>query len=269
MAGLMGTGGSPSIVQIVGTLLSGTFGSGQVGPFALMSGTVNSGQIASGAVLGSLGGGAFVIASGTVGANDLGSGVVGSGKIASGAILGSLGGGAFVVASGTIGTNDIGSGTFIDFGNYVLPIAAGNQNVAPAIITGEIISGVKAVMLSQSGSLLVAMAAVSGRMPAVGVVVDNIASGIQANVYTQGILAPTSGLVRTAGFYGSPMWVGRSGNVTVMSGFFGSGGWASGDFGQRIGIAVPAGSGGILLNVDPTVYSGGPLGIAAGPAGVF
>ena len=126
-----------------GAILSGAIASGQVGQFALASGAVNSGQIGSGAVIGSLGSGARTIASGTVGAFDLGSGVAGP----------------------TV------SGQIITAARYVID----DFSAAGAPLTAaETISGVRAVSITQSGLLQIAMPAVSGRMPAV----DGAARGV-------------------------------------------------------------------------------------------
>src|SRR5208282_1036996 len=106
----------------------------------------------------------------------------------------------------------------------------------------ETISGVVAVALSQSGNLLVAMASVSGRMPAIGVVVDNVASGIQANVYTAGIFSVTSGLADYSGYLGQTIYVGRSGQIVTTSGSFNSGGFASGDILQPLANPIASGT---------------------------
>lgn len=174
-----------------------------------------------------------------------------SGDIGSGAIAGSLGGGFFNVASGTMGTYDAGSGTVVRASQYITPFQSGTSW---SLITEEIISGVRAVCISQSGTLRVAMASVSGRMPAIGVVVDGVLSGIPANVYTQGMFPLTSGLADYSGCLGKPVWVGRSGSVVTWSGSFNSAGFnvgSGGDFVQRLGFAVT--SGGFVANVDVTM----------------
>ena len=130
------------------------------------------------------------------------------------------------------------------------------------IAVEEPISGVRAVAISQSGRIRIAMASVSGRMPAVGVVVDNVLSGAVATVENGGYFQYLSG-VGNAGMFpeysgnlSNRVWVGRSGHVVVMSGSYASGGWASGDLGQPLGIVFN--SGGFLLNVAPIAFSGGP-----------
>jgi hypothetical protein len=213
-----------------GVVFSGNIASGQVGPTHVASGGILSGNIASGQI------GSFHIANAGVLSGDMG--------------------------SGQVSTYHHSSGAICPFSQYVVPVFSG----APfgAIITGEVISGVRAVSVSQSGFLQVAMAAVSGRMPAVGIVADNVLSGIAVNVYTQGIVQFTSGLFTGIGFFGQPVWVGRSGHLCPVSGSFCSGGFASGDIGQKMGVAIALSSGAILVNVNTTVWSGGPLGEATG-----
>lgn len=206
-----------------------------------------------------------IITSGSIGSGAIGAGAVQSGNIASGSIFtlhiasGGLGSGA--IGSGQIGTFQHASGAICSISQGVASIASG---LPPTIITEEAISGVRCVNLSQSGNLRIAMAAVSGRMPAIGVVVDNVASGIQANVYTQGNILFTSGLFTGIGFFGDDVWVGRSGHLVPISGSFGSGGYASGDFGQKMGVAMAVGSGAVHLNVNSTIWSGNPLGEGTG-----
>ena len=154
--------------------------------------------------------------------------------------------------------------------NGLLVSPSGNVSIGGGLSlfsgqTSETISGVRAVSVSQSGYLQIAMASVSGRMPAVGVVIDNVASGSAAAVYKLGTIQYTSGLFTGIGFFGQPVWVGRSGHVAPMSGSFGSGGYASGDIGQKLGVVV----GGLLsgtasLNVSLNTFSGGPLGAGTG-----
>ena len=190
-----------------------------------------------------------------------------SGDVGSGAITGQAGGGYFCIASGTLGTYDHSSGTVVRAAQFVAPVHSGT---AWSLVTEEAISGVRAVAISQSGNLWISMASVSGRMPAIGVVVDNVLSGIPANVYTQGLQFFTSGLFTGISHFGQPVWVGRSGQLSPISGSFDSGGWASGDIGQKLGVAVTQSgiaafrSGAVLLNLNTTVWSGGPLGEATG-----
>lgn len=218
---------------IVGAVGSGAIGSGQIasgniGPFHFASGAVQSGSIGSGAVLGQAGAGAFTIASGTIGTFDIGSGAVQSGRI----------------ASGQIGSYAFASGAVIDRSQYSLQYVSGIGRFT--VITEEGISGVRAVCLSQSGNLRVAMASVSGRMPAVGVVLDNVASGIQANVFTAGPQQFTSGLGDYSGYLGSVLFVGRSGQIVTLSGSFNSGGFLSGDIWQPVATVINSGA----INVD-------------------
>ncbi len=171
-----------------------------------------------------------------------------SGDVGSGAIFGQAASGQFTIASGSIITYDVGSGLTVPRSQFVTPLVSGTTW---SLITEEIISGVRAVNISQSGTLRVAMASVSGRMPAVGVVIDNVLSGIAANVYTQGLIRTTSGLTDYSGFLGRAVWVGRSGQIVTVSGSFNSGGLnlaSGGDFVQRAGVAITSGA--FLVNLD-------------------
>lgn len=233
-----------------GGLGSGAIGSGQVGFGHLADGSVRSGTIGSGQVsTNHLTSGATVAASGSIQIFQLGSGAVNSGHVSSGAVLGQDGGGAFTVASGTLGKNDLSSGAIIRAAQYGTPFQSGTSWQLTA---EEPISGVRAVLVSQSGRLLMAMASVSGRMPAIGIVVENVASGINANVYTHGAFQFSSGMTDFSGWLGKTVWVGRSGQVVQWSGGFNSGGFnvgSGGDFFQRLGTIT--GSGSIVANVQP------------------
>jgi len=207
-----------------GTIGASDFGSGAVVAGAVGSGAVRSGNIASGSI------GRFHIASGQLDGFELGSGAIVSGRVASGQIgFGHLANGA--VQSGTVGsgqlfTYHLASGATATASQFGLVFASGttwNQ------ITAESVSGVRAVSLNQSGALQIAMASVSGTMPAIGIVVDNALSGIQANVYMMGTFQFTSGLADYSGWLGQGLLVGRSGHVVTMSGSFNSGGLLSGD----------------------------------------
>jgi hypothetical protein len=246
---------SPSTTPLGSVSSSGAVASGALGANTVYSGNIASGQI-----------GLIHVQSGFTTSGLTLSGAIGSGQIdwvhhISGYTISGLikSGG---VGSGQVSTYHHASGAICQISQFVAPLFSGNPLYAA--LTQETISGIRAVAISQSGNLYIAMAAVSGRGPAVGVVVDNVLSGIQANVYTQGIIAPTSGLFTAITFFGQPLWVGRSGHVVPISGSFCSGGWASGDYGQKMGIALPISSGGILLNVNTTIWSGGPLGESTG-----
>jgi hypothetical protein len=275
-----------------GSVTSGAIASGQVGQFAHSSGAINSGHVSSGAVQGFFGSTRH-IASGTVGVFDFGSGAVIAGTVGSGAIVsgniasgqvgqfhlssGSVTSGAIssgvvgqfalssgsvtsgAISSGQVNTYHFGSGATVTRAQFVAPFVSGTSWT---IITEETISGVKAVALSQSGTLRVAMASISGRYPAIGVVVDNVLSGLQANVYTVGPLQFTSGLGDYSGYIGQPLYVGRSGQVVTSSGSFNSGGLLSGDMTQQIGFAWT--SGGALIEVNAPFVSGGTPTLTSG-----
>ena len=253
-----------------GSVVSGVIASGQVGRFHVASGQFAGFELGSGSIVSGR------IASGQVGGNHLASGGLQGAKvagvasqIASGTVdfadLADASVGSGTVASGQISWPHLASGARVAQAQFISPLASGSPWT---ILTEEAVSGIRAVAISQSGTLRIAMAAVSGRMPAVGVVVDNVLSGIQANVVTAGPVQFTSGLADYSGFVGRRVWVGRSGQVTTISGSFSSGGFASGDLGQPLGVALWSSSGGIsgavLLTVSEVEWSGGPLGVAAG-----
>lgn len=240
------------------SIVSGQVASGAImgqaggGPFNIASGTINSFDIGSGGVRsgniasGSIG--QFALASGAIGNIDLASGAVSSGDIASGAVLGRGAGGAFTIASGSITAYDLGSGAVVRAAQFVTTLQSGTNW---SLNTEEMISGVRAVNISQSGYARVAMASVSGRMPGVGVCIDNVLSGQPVSVYQFGLFQATSGMCDFSGYLGKSVWVGRSGQVVAWSGSsFNSGGLntaANADLIQRMGTVVNSGS--FLLNV--------------------
>ena len=236
-----GTVGSVHIGS--GQILSGNIASGQIGVNHLASGSVRSGAIASGQI------GSFHIASGSVTSGNIGSQAVTSGSIASGTI-GSvhIGSGQILsgnIASGQIGINHLASGIIqsgaagitsgatIDTSQQVQPYKSGTPFV---INTAELISGIRAVSITSSGTLQIAMASVVSRMPAIGVVPDNISSGQPATVTTIGHVVSTSGVVGLSGQIGKQLYVGRSGQITAVDTGFNSGGFLSGDLLQIIGL---------------------------------
>lgn len=193
---------------------------------------------------------------------------IGSGYIKSGAITARAytNGELHCIASGALAGLDLASGattrTSLQAGGN--PIASSFLVFRPVIsnITEEIVSGPVAVHLTQSGTLRIAMASVSGRSPAVGFSLVNGLSGVVLQWSQVGPYQFSSGMADYSGFVGGRLWLGRSGQIVSMSGSWGSGGHASGDVGQPLGIA--ANSGGAFLNVFPFMTSGGPLGVTAG-----
>lgn len=201
-----------------GTVVSGSIASGQIGPNHLGSGAVLSGAIASG----------------QVGQNHHSSGSVTSGAVASGQI------GHFHISSGAITSGSIGmagvpDGTkvFRDDFTWVTnaatvtsgtittdKLASGLETIASGVMiqcmTTELISGCKAVnsfFASTSGYMNVRIAYPSaglGRLPACGIVIDNVASGTLANVYIKGNIFPSGQLTNTAG---TPVYIGLSGQL--------------------------------------------------------
>lgn len=187
--------------------------------------------------------------------------VAGSGDIGSGAVTGRAAGGVFNIASGSVDTFDLSSGIVARAASFVTPFHSGT---AWSLLTEEIISGVRAVCISQSGTLRIAMASVSGRMPAIGVVIDGVLSGLPANVFSQGFLQFSSGMADYSGHLGKTAWVGRSGHVVQWSGSFNSGGLSvasGGDFLQRIGAIINSGA--VVANVVMDMSQTQLLGVTA------
>jgi hypothetical protein len=278
-----------SLPFVDGLVTSGNIASGQIGQMHLSSGAINSGHIANNAILsGSIASGqigSFHLASGAVTSGDVGDNAIVSGSIASGQIgrmhlssgainSGHIADNAVVsgsIASGQLSTYAISSGSIIHRANSTALAYSGFYNT---LITSEPISGIKAVCIdtTMSGlSVRIAMAAVSGRRPAIGIVADNVASGIQCNIITQGILNVGSGLIASGFWPNRRLWVGRSGDVITLSGAFASGGFASGDITQAIGVLQYNASGGtsgtywINVSMDMRVASSGLVfgGVAA------
>jgi hypothetical protein len=224
-------------------VVSGSIASGSVSRFNIASGAFNSGHIGSGAIGGSaVGTGVFNIASGTLGSFDFGSGVITSAATRR-------------IASGQIGAFHFSSGTIISVARFLCPLTSG---LLWNINAEETISGGRAVNISQSGYLRIAMASLSGRQLAAGVVMDNILSGFPANVFVHGAFQFTSGMADYSGKLGRTVLVGRSGQIVTMSGSWNSGGFVtgSGDRFQRVGVVMN--SGGFVANVDAVTWSGDP-----------
>lgn len=175
----------------------------------------------------------------------VGEAFVGFGMIASGSIDNVR------LGSGAVRSGHIASGAIATFSRDVLE---------DGVVAGELISGVCCVRVTSSGLLQVAMAAVSGRMPADGIAIatpasmnsGTVASFIRMGRVLLGFLEPA-----ISGKQGSRIWVGASGQVVTISGAGGGVGIGptnSGAQGQMIGRIC--GSGEILIDVDNTLYSG-------------
>lgn len=137
------------------------------------------------------------------------------------------------INSGSVQSGDFASGVAAPFANGLL-------DVYPST---EAISGGRAVGFNGSGLAIIAMASVSGRMPAIGVTPFNYASGDSVVVFRNGQLLNTA--LSTDGLSGGIsglvnrlVYVGRSGNLT---GWF-SGRLAtpesSGDVQQAVGFGI-------------------------------
>lgn len=222
----------------MGLIASGGVQSGMLGLGCVLSGQIGSGQV-----------GAFALVSGLVGLTPEG---VASGFLAAGSVLSGN------VASGQLTTQHFASGVPSPNSLLVTPHMSGFAGV----ITTEMISGVRAVQVSASG-YRIAMASVSGRMPAHGVVVQNVLSGRPADLLVIGsVQLPIATSGNFSGYTGQACFVGRSGQLVSISGSFNSGGHLSGDLGQQVGVLFN--SGGVLVNVYPQTFSGGALGTFGG-----
>jgi hypothetical protein len=242
----VGSGYSDVLVFPPSMMLSGAANFTSLGLNAVQSGNIRSGTIghihirAQGILSGDLGaasvvGNAFLVnsmvASGSLGANDIGIGQIGSGHIFADAVV----------------SGKIGSGNIITYSRVV---------AEDSYVTQETISGVRAVQINRSGFLRIAMAAVSGRMPANGVAFGNaLSGGALLFVVTGKNVGPAaeigSGLC-ISGRMGSRLWVGASGQLVTISGggpTIGVGITNSGAQGQLIGIV--ASSGAVYINTDP------------------
>lgn len=166
-----------------------------------------------------------------------GGGQVGTGGIVSGK-----------VASGSLDFPSFASGAKIDSAEWLID---------DSFTTAEIISGATfavAVAFTQSGTLQTAMASVSGRMPTVGVVIANVASGVAATVYRAGRVF--SAAFNFSGWMNQPIYVGRSGQLSASGAPT-----SSGDIQQIIGVSVN--QSGLLVQI------GDPLeGVIAGSGDV-
>lgn len=238
-------------------ILSGTVGVWDFGSGAVIAGTIGSGAIVSGN-----------IASGQIGVNHCASGVLNnSGLILSGQIgSGQVG----VLASGCVSSYNLQSGTTATWAlQSMMSVSGVSQYINAPLTTTEIISGGRAVCISPSGNLQIAMASVSGRMPAIGLVWDSCASGTVCNVMVAGAMpfeTPIGTGFPYSGLVGRTLYVGRSGQITPYSGSFNSGGFKSGDLLQSIGVVVNSGTGAFNVNSIPniTIPYNAPTGVTQG-----
>lgn len=190
-------------------------------------------------------GGLAVVLSGNIG-----SGQIGSGLLASGSVAGQ-GQGVFIIASGSLGNKDIASGG-VWSGNIGSGLLA--ELVGLTRPTAEAISGFMAVCLGSGEVLLLANAASGLRLPAIGVVNANAASGDTVTAYRAGNQY-TNLCSGWSGFVGKTLYAGSGGMVIGQSGLLSGMSW------QRLGIAL---SGGIALAIDVNLTSGGVSVATAG-----
>lgn len=218
---------------------SGNIGSGQIGSEHIADGTVIQVDIGSGAV------GSGALASGAVSQFKLGSGSVWSGHVTSGGIWGLVGSlphiasgsmTGFELGSGAVVSGRVASGQLADF-HFAsgAKIDASEWGVDTSFFAGERISGggtpcaVSLAFLSGGRSLQTAMASISGRMPAVGIVLANYNSGDAVAFYRGGRVY--SSLFNFSGWANRPVYVGRSGQISASGAPT-----SSGDVQQIVGV---------------------------------
>lgn len=223
-------------------IASGTVGVFDLGSGAVVANTVGSGAIVSGN-----------IASGQIGPNHLGSGAVTSGAIASGQVS------QFALSSGAVNSGHTASGAVITYARDV---------ISDFFTCTEVVSGVRCVTFDPvgSGQIRLAMAAVSGRMPAIGVVFENQFSGDICKVVSLGhVIPPTTAMgsgVCISGRIGKSLWVGASGQLVVLSGggpTIGVGPTNSGAYGQRMGMSAMSGT--VLVQLNPNMQFSGSANV--------
>jgi hypothetical protein len=125
--------------------------------------------------------------------------------------------------------------------------------------------------LGASGSVRVAMAAVSGRFPAIGVAFANALSGQLISIVRYGeVLGPSSEIGSGLAISGRPggrsLWMGASGAVVVLSGggpTIGVGATNSGSWGQYVGATTSSGA--VLIDIEPGVKYSGAANITTNP----
>jgi hypothetical protein len=216
------------------------FGSGSVVSGAVAAGTIFSGHIASGQI-GSVHLGDNAVASGDIAANAVASGQIASGSVGSvhladGAVL------SGDIGSGQVGSVHLASGTAVDAAKFLTD---------DTLVASETISGVRAVHVDTSGRARIAMAAVSGRMPAVGVALSNFASGDVVTIFHRGRIQATA--LNFSGAIGRDVFVGRSGTLVTATYDVASGYPSlSGDQQQKIGVAKNQSGAFIFPNAEMT-----------------
>lgn len=114
------------------------------------------------------------------------------------------------IASGQLGGNHFASGAKIDVSEWVTD----NTYTTSEIVSGgSVPAAVCLSIISGAATVRAAMASVSGRMPAIGVVFENLASGATANVFAFGKVFST--LMNFSGWMNRPIYVGRSGQISA------------------------------------------------------
>jgi hypothetical protein len=174
------------------------------------------------------------------------------------------------IASGQIGLNHIGSGAVneeafdaasistLKFTSGFFAVGRGCvEGLIDTVVAEEAISGCKPINISQSGRARIAMSSVSGRMPVVAILFNNVVSGEIISflsgheIIDYGEFYGPSGLLPTSGF-GRHLFVGASGDIVTRDGI------TSGCLVQRIGANVDSGL--MSVAIDNSVTSGFEVG---------
>lgn len=199
-----------------GNIASGSIGSVHLADNAVQSGdidanAVSSGNIASGTI------GSVHLADEAVQSGDIAVAAVSSGNIASGTI-GSVHLADNAVLSGDIGPNAVHSGNIASgvIGEHHLrsgfSVTQAQILIDNTWITAEPISGGRCVAFNTSGQLIQAKADDDTRLPSVGVIDANYASGVAASFIHKGRM--TSPFFDFSGHIGGRLFVGVSGELT-------------------------------------------------------
>ncbi len=242
-------------------LASGAVQSGHIGNEAVVSGSLQtqiltSVHIASGGISIPSSLGDEVVTTRAIQSGDIRSGLLGAASglfgVISGTLQTALPNGEAPVHSGNIASGTIGAIHLQDnaINESQLASGVGSQKVnSVSFLAGELISGLQSVLpFSGSNFLQVAMAGVSGRMPALGVV--DASGGISSgdpipNMITHGFLdlkVASGNGVALNGTDGLVGYVSRSGTINTNP---------PSNSGEWVQVVVQSISSGLHVNIDP------------------
>ena len=157
----------------------------------------------------------------------------------------------------SVGSRISNSGFFVDMHQRIMGIEQGEMNIPLSIPIPFFASEAGpmgcAVNFGSGNLARVAMASVSGRMPAAAVAPNGLTSGMGVVCALQGVCP---GTLQSGAQLGKVVYVGRSGEISVLSGGSLSGGFLSGDIIQPIGTVMTSGK--FLYEVAFITFSGIP-----------